>query len=273
MASYAVGDIQGCLAALKNLLNKVGFTTADKLWVAGDLVNRGPQSLETLRFIKALGKQAKVVLGNHDLHLLALHSKNAQLKPNDSLAPIFAAHDRKPLLTWLQQQPLLHYDAQFDTVMTHAGIPPCWNLQQAQQHAQELHELLCSKDAPFFFASMYGNQPDLWHDQLEGMDRWRCITNYFTRMRFVTFNGQLDLTHNGKADLNTNIANNTQEPLTPWFNLPSAITSRQIFGHWAALEGETGKDRVINLDMGCVWGGHLKLMRLEDGECFSVKCQ
>jgi bis(5'-nucleosyl)-tetraphosphatase (symmetrical) len=269
MASYAVGDIQGCLAALKALLDTVSFTAEDTLWVAGDLVNRGPDSLETLRFIKSLGNQAKVILGNHDLHLLALHEKDAQLKPTDTLSAIFKAHDRVPLLAWLQQQPLLHYDAQFDTVMTHAGIPPCWNLQQAQQHAQELHELLQSDAAPSFFANMYGNQPDLWHDQLKGMDRWRCITNYFTRMRFVTPKGQLDLTHSGKADFN---AKDEHDSLTPWFNLPSAVTSRQVFGHWAALEGETGNDHIINLDMGCVWGGHLKLMRLEDGQCFSVSC-
>ena len=269
MASYAVGDIQGCLTALRALLDKVDFTTKDTLWVAGDLVNRGPNSLETLRFIKSLGDRAKVVLGNHDLHLLALHAKDAQLKADDTLHPIFAAHDREALLTWLQQQPLLHYDAQFDTVMTHAGVPPCWNLEQAQQHAQELHALLQSDMAPSFFAAMYGNQPDLWHDELKGMDRWRCITNHFTRMRFVSPTGQLDFMSNSKLDINTN---SQQTPLTPWFELPSAITARQVFGHWAALKGETGKDRVINLDMGCVWGGHLKLMRLEDGQCFSVSC-
>lgn len=270
MASYAVGDIQGCLTALKRLLDKVGFTPADSLWVAGDLVNRGADSLATLRFIKSLGTQAKVVLGNHDLHLLALHAKDAQLKPDDSLQPIFLAHDRELLLTWLQQQPLLHYDAQFDTVMTHAGIPPCWNLQQAQQHALELQELLQSDAAASFFARMYGNQPDLWYDELEGMERWRCITNYFTRMRFITSAGQLNLTHKGKIQLS---AKDEQAHLMPWFNVPSMVTARQVFGHWAALEGETGKAHIINLDMGCVWGGRLKLMRLEDAQCFSVSCQ
>ncbi|MFT5929926.1 MAG: bis(5'-nucleosyl)-tetraphosphatase (symmetrical) [Oceanospirillaceae bacterium] len=269
MASYAVGDIQGCLAALKALLDTVGFTAADTLWVAGDLVNRGPDSLETLRFIKSLGSRAKVVLGNHDLHLLALHAKDAQLQPGDTLLPILQAHDREPLLTWLQQQPLLHYDAQLDTVMTHAGIPPCWTLLQAQQHAQELHELLQSDAASSFFAGMYGNKPDLWHDQLKGLDRWRCITNHFTRMRFIDSKGQLDLTFNGKVDLN---ANYEHASLIPWFNIPSAVTARQVFGHWAVLEGETGKDHIINLDMGCVWGGHLKMMRLEDGQCFNVSC-
>jgi bis(5'-nucleosyl)-tetraphosphatase (symmetrical) len=269
MSSYAVGDIQGCFAALKALLDKVGFTDADTLWVAGDLVNRGPESLETLRFIKSLGNRSKVVLGNHDLHLLALHAKDAQLESNDTLQPIFNAHDREELLTWLQQQPLLHYDPEFDTVMTHAGIPPYWNLQQAQQHAQELHELLQSDAAPSFFAGMYGNHPDRWHDQLKGIDRWRCITNHFTRMRFITPEGRLNLTHNGKVDLNSD----DNAPLRPWFSFPSAVTSRQVFGHWAVLEGETGKDHVVNLDMGCVWGGQLKLMRLEDGQSFSVSCE
>lgn len=268
MASYAVGDIQGCLTPLKALLDKVGFTDADTLWVAGDLVNRGPESLETLRFIRSLGNRSKVVLGNHDLHLLALHAKDAQLKPDDTLQPIFVAHDREDLLSWLQQQPLLHYDPQFDTVMTHAGIPPCWDLKQAQKHALELQELLRGDHAATFFAGMYGNQPNLWSDQLKGMDRWRCITNHFTRMRFITPEGRLNLTHNGKVDLNSS----EDAPLRPWFNLPSAVTSRQVFGHWAVLEGETGKDHVINLDMGCVWGGRLKLMRLEDGKSFSVGC-
>jgi len=241
MASYAVGDIQGCLTPLKALLDKVGFTDADTLWVAGDLVNRGPESLETLRFIRSLGNRSKVVLGNHDLHLLALHAKDAQLKPDDTLQPIFVAHDREDLLSWLQQQPLLHYDPQFDTVMTHAGIPPCWDLKQAQKHALELQELLRGDHAATFFAGMYGNQPNLWSDQLKGMDRWRCITNHFTRMRFITPEGRLNLTHNGKVDLNSS----EDAPLRPWFNLPSAVTSRQVFGHWAVLEGETGKDHVL----------------------------
>lgn len=251
MASYAVGDIQGCLEPLKALLDKVSFSSTDTLWVAGDLVNRGPHSLETLRFIKSLGDQCKVVLGNHDLHLLALNSTDAQLKPSDTLFPIFAAHDRTPLLTWLQSQPMLHYDAALDTVMTHAGVPPCWNLQQAQTHAKALQDILQSDKATSFFATMYGNQPDLWHEHLTGMDRLRCITNYFTRMRFITPQGRLNLTYSGKPD------SSTDEPssLLPWFDLPSAVTSRQVFGHWAALQGETGKEHIINLDMGCVWGG------------------
>ena len=268
MASYAVGDIQGCLDALKALLDKVGFSSADALWVAGDLVNRGPSSLETLRFIKSLGHQSKVVLGNHDLHLLALNSKDAQLKSSDTLYPILVAHDRTPLLAWLQAQPLLHYDAEFDTVMTHAGVPPCWNLQQAQAHAQELQNVLQSDKATSFFAAMYGNQPDLWHDSLAGMDRFRCITNYFTRMRFITSQGRLNLTYSGKPNASTD----DPSLLLPWFDLPSAVTSRQVFGHWAALQGETGKEHIINLDMGCVWGGRLKLIRLDDGHCFSVGC-
>ncbi|MBT7330647.1 MAG: diadenosine tetraphosphatase, partial [Oceanospirillaceae bacterium] len=139
-----------------------------------------------------------------------------------------------------------------------------------QKLSQELHTLLQSETAPLFFANMYGNQPDLWHDKLEGMDRWRCITNSFTRMRFITSASQLDFVQTGKAYVG---ADALQTELMPWFNVPSLVTSRQVFGHWAALRGETGKDHVVNLDMGCVWGGHLKLMRLEDSQCFTVSCQ
>lgn len=269
MASYAVGDIQGCLDSLKELLDKVGFSSADCLWVAGDLVNRGPKSLETLRFIHALGAQAQVVLGNHDLHLLALYSNQTQVSPTDTLAPIFSANDGPMLLHWLQQQPLLHYDQHFDTVMTHAGVPPCWDLVKAQELANELHDVLRGSQASFYFKHMYGAKPALWHDQLEGMDRWRCITNHFTRMRFLNADGSLDLSHKTKAGSK----DKSSASLTPWFMQQGLVTARQVFGHWAALEGETGLDQVINLDMGCVWGGRLKLMRLEDGQCFSVACE
>ncbi|MDC9720018.1 MAG: symmetrical bis(5'-nucleosyl)-tetraphosphatase [Gammaproteobacteria bacterium] len=269
MATYAVGDIQGCLEPLKALLNAVSFSSTDTLWVAGDLVNRGPDSLATLRYIKSMGSQAVVILGNHDLHLLALHANNTSLKSTDTLKPIFDAPDRTSLLAWLQQQPLLHYDSALDTVMTHAGIPPCWNLAQAQQYGQELHQVLTSDVAPCFFANMYGDQPNLWHEQLQGMERWRCITNYFTRMRFIKPNGELNLTHSGKATLHTGADNGG---LVPWFKVPSLVTSRQVFGHWAALEGETGHNHIINLDMGCVWGGHLKLMCLDNGQCYTVDC-
>jgi bis(5'-nucleosyl)-tetraphosphatase (symmetrical) len=269
MSSYAVGDIQGCLEPLKALLDKVNFASGDSLWVAGDLVNRGPDSLATLRFIKSLGSDAKVVLGNHDLHLLALHAKQTQLQPDDTLYPIFAAHDRQPLLAWLQQQPLLHYDAHFDTVMTHAGVPPCWSLEQAIQHSQELQKVLQSNQANEYFANMYGDLPDLWHHELQGMERWRCITNHFTRMRFINPDGSLDFDCKDKPNLN---AKPNKTLLQPWFKLPSQITARQVFGHWAVLVGESGVDHAINLDMGCVWGGHLKLMRLDDGQCYRVAC-
>ena len=269
MTSYAVGDIQGYLEPLKALLQKVQFASGDQLWVAGDLVNRGPDSLNTLRFIKSLGTDAKVVLGNHDLHLLALDAKQAILKPDDTLQPIFEAHDRRELLHWLQQQPLLHYDAQFDTVMTHAGVPPCWDLPQAIAHAKEIQNVLQSNQAHRFFSHMYGNLPDLWHDDLQDVERWRCIANYFTRMRFVRPDGGLDLVNKDKPDLSASVQNAS---ILPWFKLPSPVTARQVFGHWAALEGETGLAEVINLDMGCVWGGQLKLIRLDDGQCFSVGC-
>jgi bis(5'-nucleosyl)-tetraphosphatase (symmetrical) len=265
MATYAVGDLQGCLDPLQRLLERVHFSESDKLWVAGDLVNRGPQSLESLRFIMSMGKRAKVVLGNHDLHLLALHHGATNLSIDPTLAAIFSAPDREELMTWLQSLPLLHYSPTLQTVMTHAGIPPCWDLATAQELAKEIHKILTGPQDQEYFANMYGDLPDMWHPDLTGPERWRCITNYFTRMRFTDAQGRLELTAKAKPQ---------QAPagFAPWFNHASQIDCQQVFGHWAALEGETGKDSIINLDMGCVWGGHLKMMRLENKEVYKTAC-
>ena len=275
MATYAVGDLQGCLTPLQQLLERVSFSQQDELWLAGDLVNRGPQSLQTLRFIKSLGTQAKVILGNHDLHLLALYNRwqshsepnhkqahtNHQLPINSTLAPIFAAEDLAELMVWLQTQPLLHYDAQRQAVMTHAGIPPCWDLPQAQSYAEEIHKVLTSTQANHYFANMYGDQPKQWHEQLTGTERWRCITNFFTRMRYLDTDDDLEL--DTKCALHQ-----APKHLTPWFLYPSKINVHQYFGHWAALEGHTGVDKIVSLDMGCVWQGSLKMVRLEDQQVF-----
>ncbi len=265
MATYAVGDLQGCLDPLYRLLEEVKFGAGDKLWLAGDLVNRGPQSLESLRFVMSLGKQAKVVLGNHDLHLLALHHRLTDIKVDPSLEAVLAAPDRHELMTWLQTLPLLHYSSKYDTVMTHAGIPPCWNLATAKALAQEIHQVLISDQAAAYFRHMYGNQPDRWQEQLTGPERWRCITNYFTRMRFTTLAGQLEFNAKAKP---------TEAPagFAPWFHYPSQITSRQLFGHWAALEGETNHNTIVNLDMGCVWGGSLKMLCLDDNRVYTMAC-
>lgn len=260
MATYAVGDVQGCLAPLKALLKQVNFSPeADCLWLAGDLVNRGPDSLETLRFVKSLGDAAVVVLGNHDLHLLAASRGHKTLGPKDTLQPILDAPDCANLLNWLQKKPLVHFDEALGYAMVHAGIPPMWTLKKALKHSREVEQILQSPEAEIFFANMYGNTPDIWDKELEGTDRWRVITNYFTRMRFCNASGKLELkTKTGSGSPPGGYA--------PWFSHlnHSCADSNIIFGHWAALQGHTDSNNFIALDTGCVWGGSLTLMRLED---------
>ncbi len=265
MATYAIGDIQGCYDELMRLLEQIDFNSDDRLWLTGDLVNRGPRSLETLRFVRQLGDRAVTVLGNHDLHLLALHHGNGR-KLDPTLAPIMAASDRDELLHWLQSRPLLHDDKTLGYVMTHAGIPHVWTLKQARQHAQELEQALQHADAPAFFQQMYGNQPDCWHDELTGIDRLRAITNYFTRMRFIKANGTLEFKANGGLDT-------APKGFLPWFDQPrkKPLKRHQLFGHWAAL-GFNQLPGITALDSGCVWGNALTAVRLEDGSWFSQPC-
>lgn len=268
MATYAVGDIQGCLTHLERLLAQVNFEPGrDCLWVAGDLINRGPESLRSLRFIKEVGEHAKVVLGNHDLHLLGVVYGERKLNRKDTLSDILKAPDRDELLDWLRQQPLLHHDASLGYTMTHAGIPPIWTLTEAKEHAQEVEAALQSDNYPEFFTHMYGNEPDIWRDDLTGWARLRIIVNYFTRMRFCTADGRLDL----KAKKGPESA---PPDMAPWFSHPNhrCKDQRILFGHWAALEGKTDNPNVFALDTGCVWGNALTMMRLEDGELFSTSC-
>ncbi len=268
MTTYAVGDIQGCLTPLKRLLAKVNFDPArDRLWVAGDVINRGPDSLASLRYVKQLGASAVVVLGNHDLHLLAVAHGERELHRKDTLTPILEAADREELMDWLRFRPLLHHDAKLGYVMSHAGIPPIWDLTQAKARAAEVEAVLRSDNYVEFFAYMYGNEPDTWSDSLSGWDRLRVITNYFTRMRFCSPSGRLDL----KAKQGLTAA---PKGFDAWFNIPNHRCGNQkiLFGHWAALEGKTGKDTALALDTGCVWGKALTLMRLEDGKRFSTDC-
>lgn len=267
MATYAIGDIQGCYDELQQLLAKIHFSDSDTLWVAGDLVNRGPKSLETLRFLKSLGNQAVCVLGNHDLHLLAVHYDAVKLKRNDTLRAILEAPDRQELMDWLRAQKLMASDNGTGYVMVHAGIPPCWTIRKAKKRAKEVERVLRSTLAREYFKHMYGNQPALWDAQLEGWDRLRTITNYLTRMRFCDPQGKLDFSAKGTLD--------TQPSgYQPWFKLPRKDTEEQhikiLFGHWAALEGEASAEHVYALDTGCVWGNKLTAMRLEDNAIFSV---
>ena len=267
MAIYAVGDLQGCLKPLQCLLEQVEFdTSSDQLWCAGDIVNRGPQSLETLRFINSLGDNCRIVLGNHDLHLLAVAFTDASLKRKDTLSEILQAPDADELLHWLRQQPLIHSDAGY--TMVHAGINPYWDLTTAHQLANEVESVLQGDNYKEYFTHMYGNHPENWQDSLTGMDRLRVITNYFTRMRFCYDDGSLDLDNKLGPD--------TARPGTrPWFTLPErkAQEHKIIFGHWASLEGYCQQDNLFALDTGCVWGGKLSMMRLGDNKLWTCSCK
>lgn len=265
MANYAIGDIQGCLKPLEKLLTLIRFSAHDSLWFTGDLVNRGPHSLEVLRFVKQLGPKHYVVLGNHDLHLLAVAYGVQPTRPEDTIHPILKAPDCDHLIDWLRQQSLLVH--QINYVMTHAGLAPAWDLTTAKMLAQEVEQILRSKNCKNFLKQMYGNQPDLWDANLVGMDRLRCITNYLTRMRFCDKDGRLDFYYKGEI---------TDKPahLYPWFMLPNRSNAKLniIFGHWAALEGQANTPHIFPLDTGCVWGNCLTAMRLEDQAYFKVKC-
>ncbi len=269
MATYAVGDIQGCLEPLQCLLRKVKFQAGqDRLWVAGDMVNRGPQSLETLRFLKSLGSAAQIVLGNHDLHLLAVANQLRPAGKSDTLQEILAAPDLPDLLHWLRQQALVHWDPSLAFAMVHAGIPPQWSLQQALDLAQEVEAALQDDEKiKDFLKSMYGNEPARWDEELQGSERLRCITNYLTRMRFCSESGELEL--DSKAE-----ANRPPEGFLPWFSVPGRLTKNDkiVFGHWAALQGQADTKNIYALDTGCVWGGSLTVLRLEDEALFSCDC-
>jgi bis(5'-nucleosyl)-tetraphosphatase (symmetrical) len=267
MTRYAIGDLQGCLQPLKCLLKDIGFDASlDELWLVGDLINRGPESLATLRFVKALGDCTRIVLGNHDLHFLAIAFNTTSPGKSDTFDDILAAHDRDELVQWLLQQPLMYSDPSGDYHMTHAGIPPIWSTTAASAYAREVEATLKQPDPSNFFAAMYGNQPDRWNEQLQGSTRLRTITNYFTRMRFCTEDGRLDF-KNKLAEIDSS-------EFLPWFSHPpqSARQGKIIFGHWAALEGKVDNPDVFALDTGCVWGRSLTAMNLETGVNTSCQC-
>ncbi|WP_044871259.1 symmetrical bis(5'-nucleosyl)-tetraphosphatase [Pseudomonas sp. LFM046] len=270
MTAYAVGDLQGCLDPLKCLLEQVRFDPAkDELWLVGDLVNRGPKSLETLRFLYSIRESLVCVLGNHDLHLLAAAHNIERLRKADTLREILDAPDCAELLDWLRRQKLLHYDEQRDVVLVHAGIPPQWSLKKALKRAAEVEEAL-QDDArlPLYLDGMYGNEPVKWDGNLHGAARLRVITNYFTRMRFCRADGTLDL--KSKEGLDT-----APPGFAPWFSYPERKTRGQkiIFGHWAALEGQCDEPGLFALDTGCVWGGAMTLLNIDSGERISCSCE
>lgn len=266
MTDYAIGDIQGCFEPFRRLLTKAGFSPSrDRLWVAGDMVNRGPDSLQTLRYIEGLGDSAVVVLGNHDLHLMAVALAGHKLRRKDTLSEILEAPDRDQLIGWLRQQHLCVHDPDRNLVMAHAGLPHIWGVYQAMSCAREVESVIRGEQAAEYFAGMYGNVPERWEDSLSGMNRWRMITNYFTRMRFIAPDGTLELA-------TKEAVGSAPEGFEPWFLFPRNDDARVVFGHWAALEGQTGNRRFEALDTGCVWGGALTMMNLDSGEKICCDC-
>ena len=268
MGTYAIGDLQGCFDSLQALLTKIDFDRAsDELWLVGDLVNRGPLSLECLRFVSSLGTGTTVVLGNHDLHLLAVADGVSRIGKRDTIQAILDAPDRDDLLAWLRRQKLLHVDG--DYVMVHAGLLPQWSLTQALAIAGEIETQIRGPDRRAFLKNMYGNEPNRWDDSLPGVERLRLATNAMTRMRTLGERNEINLEFKGAlAELAL-----MPSALVPWFTKrhPSFANKTILAGHWSAL-GLTVTANFIGLDSGCVWGRQLTACRLEDRAIFQVDC-
>lgn len=270
MPTFAIGDVQGCLASLEALLEQTGFDPAqDHLWFTGDLVNRGPDNLGVLRLVRSLGDRAITVLGNHDLHLLALrHCPELKPRRGDTLDDVLRAPDSDALLDWLRQRPLLHHDDALGFSLVHAGLPGEWSIDEALAHAREVEAALRAEEPAKFLCAMYGNKPARWRASLSGPERLRYITNAFTRIRYCYPDGQLDF--DTKEGLQA-----ARGDLLPWFMLPGRASrdSRVVFGHWSTLRLDAQQEAefgVRPLDTGAVWGGALSALCLDDGRRFSV---
>jgi len=267
MAIYAIGDVQGCCDELERLLVRLQVDPdRDELWFVGDLVNRGPRSLDTLRLVRSLGNRATVVLGNHDIHLIALAFGNRSRAKVRELADVLDAPDGGELVDWLRHRPLAHYRPELNTLMVHAGVPPQWDPLLTIKLAREVEQALRGRHCAEYIQDLYGEQPNRWSPGLSGQDRLRFITNCLTRMRYCTADGTLDLEENGPPG---------SQPvgLHPWFELPGRQTAmvRVVFGHWASL-GLLQRDNLLGIDTGCVWGGKLTAVRLDGpAKTYSVK--
>lgn len=264
MSTYLIGDIHGCYDELQSLLQQVAFDAEkDTLWLTGDLVARGPGSLEVLRFVRSLGSAVRMVLGNHDLHLLAVYAGISRNKPKDRITPLLEAPDADELINWLRRQPLLQVDEEKKLVMAHAGITPQWDIETAQMCAREVEAVLSSDSYPLFLNAMYGDMPNNWTPELTGLARLRFSTNALTRMRYCFPNGQLDM-------ICKDAPRSAPPPLKPWFAIESPVARDYtiIFGHWASLEGKGTPEGIIGLDTGCCWGGTLTMLRWEDRQLF-----
>lgn len=270
MATYAIGDVQGCCAELEDLLRAISFDPAsDELWLAGDIVNRGPDSLGALRLAHELGSACRVVLGNHDLHFLAVYYGGHYPRRGDTLDELLGASDVDSLASWLREQRLVHYDAALGWLMVHAGVPPGWSLTQTLERADEARKFYSGTNGAEFFAGMYGNKPANWSDELIGLDRVRCIVNYFTRMRLIAADGELNFDRKG-------VPEDLADGFLPWFAQSTGdakallLRAKIAFGHWAALEGVADNPQVAALDTGCVWGRELTALCLNTGERTTV---
>ncbi|MGC6388315.1 bis(5'-nucleosyl)-tetraphosphatase (symmetrical) ApaH [Ewingella sp. S1.OA.A_B6] len=266
MSTYLIGDVHGCIDELKALLAQASFDPRqDCLWLTGDLVARGPDSLEVLRFVSGLGNSVRMVLGNHDLHLLAIYAGISFNKPKDRLKPLLEAEDADELINWLRRQPVLQVDEDLKLVMAHAGITPQWDLETAQTCAREVESVLSSDTYPLFLDAMYGDMPNNWSPELSGLARLRFSTNALTRMRYCFPNGQLDM-------ICKDMPENAPRPLKPWFDIENPILQAGYsiaFGHWASLEGKGTPEGVYALDTGCCWGGVMTMVRWEDKVWFT----
>jgi bis(5'-nucleosyl)-tetraphosphatase (symmetrical) len=269
-ATYAIGDVQGCFDDLLRLLDKINFDPdQDQLWFTGDLVNRGPDSLELLRFVKGLGSAAISVLGNHDLYLLAVAAGAIHIKDKDTFTDILLAADCEELLFWLRHQPLLHHDERLGYTMVHAGILPQWSLAQAKRHAAELEEVLQNFHYEDFFHNWKGHLVRKWKPDLDGWKRLHFIASCFTQMRYCDRKGQLDLKK-------SHLAGKRSPHSMPWFQVPKRAMKQEriLFGHWAALEIKRKKwGNVFPLDTGCANGGRFTAYQLEDGLFFQIQCK
>jgi bis(5'-nucleosyl)-tetraphosphatase (symmetrical) len=259
MSTYAIGDVQGCFDELEQLLGQLRYTKSDRLWFVGDLVNRGPKSLEVLRFVRGLGTRAIVVLGNHDLHLVTQHEGFERPRKDDTFHDVLNAPDAKALVDWLRTRAMMHVEANW--AMVHAGLLPQWSIQKARALGREVEQALAAPNYREFLANMYGSKPDQWSDSLSGWDRLRVIVNAMARMRFCTPQGKMDLSAKGVKPPRGYVA---------WFDLRKDKEA-MVCGHWSAL-GLRLTDKLAALDSGCVWGGKLTALRLEDRTLFQVPC-
>ncbi|WP_404400239.1 symmetrical bis(5'-nucleosyl)-tetraphosphatase [Idiomarina seosinensis] len=258
MSLYIVGDVHGCYKELMQLLDTVGFSYQhDTLWCVGDIIARGPDSLAALQFfVDAPEHAVRTVLGNHDLNLLGILAGQRKANPKDRLDALLNSRRRLDWLDWIRQQPLFHFIPQYQLAVTHAGFYPWWSLTQAKQASSEVEQQLKADDIMVFLKQMFGNQPTQWDSSLSGYSRYRFIVNAFTRMRFCHSDGRLDFSEKGNPEQCNN------KELTPWYQFyQQSFTT--VFGHWAALMGETDRPQTIGLDTGCVWGNYMTLWDVE----------